>query len=179
MRVSGPIAAIVVALIFATVALFATDAFKRVIPTYATVNFNGGYQKLGVISSERVFTSASITLEGETLTSGSFDEVITWIKNQSKDGDIKNVTWKKGVSVSAKAGIKWVASESNFELTTENVELLSNGTLRPTTVIEQLEAAEKKVTQTRQEVSKSALVFSAPPEANFNVAKLLNLLTSK
>ena len=180
MRISGPIAAIVVALIFATVALFSTDAFKRLTPTYATVKFEKGYQKIGVIASERIYTRARITIGGkgaETLTSGTFEEVIGWIKDQSADEDINTVTWKKGVRVSADAGIEWVASESNFKLSTDNVELLSDGSLRPTAVIQKLEAAEKNAILMRQKNATDALVFSAPPEADFSVSKMLQVLT--
>ena len=177
MRVTGPIAAVLIALIFATVALFSTDAFKRLTPTYATVKHERGYQKIGVIASERIYTSASITLEDKILAIGSFADVIDWIKDQSKDEDIEKVTWKKGVRVSADVGIEWVASESNFQLSIEKVAFVSDGALKPITVIAKLEAAEKNAILTRQEQSTNALVFSTPPEADFSVSKILDLLT--
>ncbi len=173
MRISGPVSAIIVALIFTIGVLFGTGAFKKTRPTYATVYFDGGYQKLGVISSERIYTEATITLDGEELISGDFEEVVAWMREG--EDDISTVTWKDGVVVSAYAGIDWVGSESSFRLTTESLELISDGLLRPINVFEQFKKLEQKAKESREMEAKQALNFSESPNESFLLSKILSL----
>ncbi len=174
---NGPLASIIVSLVVTTGLLFGTGSFKNNPPTYATVNFDGGYKKIGVISSEEVVTEARIERNGTRLTSGTFQQVITWIRNSAKDqGGVENVTWKEGVTLAATAGIKWIASESNFTLTTDSLDLVSTdqAPVRLSDAIEKLSALEAKAKRERVETSRQALVFSDPPAESFLLSKILS-----
>lgn len=116
-KITGPLAAIVVSIIITLGLLIMTGSLPPKPHTYATVEYDGGYKKLGVISSEEIFTRAEIKANNEMLTSGSFEEVIAELKKQTKNQNIETLTWKSGVSISASAGIRWVGSEGAFNLT--------------------------------------------------------------
>jgi hypothetical protein len=174
---NGPVASIIVSLIVTVGLLFGTGAFKQTPPTYATVNFDGGYKKIGVIRSEEVFTEARVERNGNRLTSGTFQQVIDWIHESAKDqGGVESVTWKDGVTLKATAGIKWLASESNFTLTTDSLDLKSTeqDRIRLSEAIEKLRNLEAKAKRERVDNSRQALVFSDPPSESFLLSKILS-----
>lgn len=177
---TGPIASIIVALIVTLGGLFGFGAFTPTALTYATVNFDGGYKKIGVIAAEEIYTEASISVDGETLKSGTIEDVISWIQKRGKsDGqELSQITYKPGVSVKGEAGIKWIASESNFKLSTDSIDLTSTATnpLKPLEVIEQLKKIRDKSKAERIENAKKALAFSKAPTESFAIAKLLSLI---
>lgn len=176
---TGPIASIIVTLIITLGGLFGFGVFRDVPLTYATVNFDGGYKKIGVISAEEIFTEASITLDGETLKSGTVEDIISYIKQGKREGqELSQIDYKPGVSIKGSAGIKWTASESNFKLTTDSVDLTSTATspLKPIGVIEQLKKIQEKAKAERVENAKNALAYSEAPAESFLLAKLLSMV---
>lgn len=176
---NGPIASIIVSIILTMGFLMGTGSFKSPATTYATVNFDGGYQKIGIISREEIYTEARIEMNGDRLVSGDFQEVIAWIRKSARDnGGVENVTWKDGVRLKASAGIKWSGSESNFKLATETLDIQSTNQVpvKPSEVIVKLDELEKKAKAGRLENAKQSLVFSAAPTESFLISKILSAI---
>lgn len=181
MRISGPVSAIIITLILTFGLLFGLGKFdKAPPPSYATVAFDGGYQKIGVISSERIYTKGSITFDGRTLSSGTFKELIEWAKDSAKDDErtLEEITWKPGVALDASAGIEWVASESNFKMNTDSLYLLSTAQepIRLSDVIARLEQLERKAKSERVTNATQSLTYADNPNASFLISKLMNAL---
>lgn len=183
MNISGPISAIIVSLILTLGTLFGTGAFTSE-KNYATVSFDGGYKRIGIIQEERIFTSAVVRLDGSTLKSGDFDEVIEWIYESSANtarerGGFENVTWRSGVSVEASAGIDWTGSVSKFRLTTQNYNDTSTTakSLFAKDVIAKLEQLERDAKAQRVQSSKNALSFDKVP-ADVSLMSLLMSLAN-
>lgn len=164
---NGPIAGIIISVIVTIGALFGTGSLMPAPNTYATVNFDGGYKKIGVINKEEVFTLATVYLDGKSLTSGKFQEVISWMEDQAlSGGGVDKVTWKAGVKLVARVGIEWVGSESNFQLTTDKLEIAStnDNPIVPATVISKLNLLEQKAKSERVENAKQSLTFGPSPK---------------
>lgn len=180
-NISGPASAIIVALIFTSGMVISSGALTPSVKSYATVHYDGGYKKIGVISSEDVFTEASVEFNGEKLVSGDFAKVIAWIKKTTSEGNqgADNATWKSGVSLTAKAGIEWVGSESRFQLTTDTISIVSTdqNPILPSAVVNQLQSLEAKTKENRKANSKDSLEFSESPKESFILAKLLAALS--
>lgn len=175
-KITAPISAIVVAIIITLGFLVGTGALMPEAKTYATVKFDGGFKKIGVISSEEIFTKAIVELNDSVIYTNDFADTIAWIKKNSKDKGISNTTWKNGVELKATAGIRWIGSESSFNLTTEDLTLKSTDEkpLVAAEVITQLEALERKAKANRTTNAKEALEFSAAPHQSFLLSKMLS-----
>lgn len=174
---TGPVASVIVALIVTLGALFGAGALVPDKHTYATVNFDGGYQKIGVISREEIFAEATVLLNGEELRSGSIDEIEAWIrKSGASDGtSIEKVTLKEGIVIKGRAGIRWTGSESNFKMTSESLELksTSGALLKPLEVFDALNKMKDKAKAGRADTVKTSLVFSKAPTESFLLSKIL------
>jgi len=179
-KITGPIAAIIVAFIVTLGILIGSGSLTPTPDTYATVSFDGGYKKIGVISQEQVFTKAEITLNGRRIKSGDFDEIIDWMTEQAADtGGLEKSSWKAGVALSASAGVEWLGSESRFQLTTESMNLVSTDEkpLMNTEVISQLKALETRAKASRQKNAEEALQFGPAPKESFLLTKVLSALS--
>ena len=173
---TGPFASIIVSVVLTLGFLFGTGSFKSTPYTYATVNFDGGYQKIGVINREEIYTEARLEINGEKLVNGDFEEVISWINKSARDnGGTEEVTWKDGVRLKASAGIKWSGSESNFKLATDTMDVKSTTQvpLKPKEVILQINELQKKAKADRLETVKKSLTFGPAPNESFLLSKLL------
>jgi len=179
-KITGPIAAIAVALIVTLGALLGTGALIPKADTYATVSFDGGYKKLGVISEERVFTRAEVTLNGRRVKSGDFNDIVEWMTEQAAEtGGLEKSSWKAGVGITARAGVEWIGSESRFQMTTDNLTLLSTAekSLQNNEVIAALRSLEKKAKDGRKKNSEEALEFGPAPTESFLMTKILSALS--
>jgi hypothetical protein len=161
MKLTGPVASIVVALIIVFGLLFGIGAFSPPQHTYAKVSFDGGYMLVGVIKREATYSTAEVTYEGSSVFSGSIDEVISEIENSK----YRWPTWQTGVTVKASAGIQWTGSEGEFKLTTDQMEKTSkfDAQLTPQIVIDELKALLAKAKQERTKNAQEALSFGPPP----------------
>ena len=164
MSIPASVAAVTVSIIISASALFGIGAFTQS-NDYATIYFDGGYQKIGVIKQQRAFTKATVTFNGEKIHSGSFSDVIAGIKRDAKDKENEN-TWKDGVVLEAATGINWEGSQSNFELTVENFTLVSTeqNRIKGAEVIKRLEDAEKKIRTEHQIHATQVLKFGPSPK---------------
>jgi hypothetical protein len=173
---TAPIASIIVSLVITFGFLFGSGAFTPTPHSYATVSFDGGYQKIGVINREEIYTEARIEINGDKLVSGDFSEVIAWIQRSPRDNDtIESLTWKNGVRVKASAGIRWIGSESSFKLATDTLDVKSTtqAPLKPAEVITQLNELEKKAKDARKENANKALSLGPTPTESFLISKIL------
>lgn len=179
-KITGPIAAIIVAFIITLGVLFGSGSLTPVPDTYATVSFDGGYKKIGVISQEQVFTKAEITLNGRQIKSGDFDDIIEWMTEQAAEtGGLEKSSWKAGVAISADAGVEWLGSESKFQLKTESIKLVSTDVkeLMNSEVISQLKALEQRAKESRQKNAEESLKFGPAPKESFLLTKVLSALS--
>lgn len=176
---NGPVASIIVALIVTIGSLFGFGAFTPDLHTYATVKFDGGYKKIGVITSEEIYSEVKITLKGESIRSGSVEDVAAWIEQRARDGQqpADKTTYKVGVTVEGNAGIKWSATESSFKLSTDSLELVSteSAPLYPLEVAASLRRMLEKAKSERVRNSANALVFSKAPSES-DLLKILRAL---
>lgn len=179
--ITGPIAAIIITLTVCLTVLFVVGAFTKSKLDYATVNFDGGYQKIGVISQQRSFSDVKVVFNDKVLWSGSLKYVADEIaKSIVSEKDPQKITWKAGVTLNGTAGVTWDGSESSFKLTTETINLVSTKEtpLVVQNVINQLLALNRKVKDENKISAKQALTFSEAPSASFTLTKLASVLRS-
>lgn len=148
------------------IVVFATGTTDK---NYATVNFDGGYSKIGVIYSERVQSEAELTFNGDIIVEGDINDVISWIKDNSEDTS----TWNEGVNLTASTSIQWIASRQDFTLTLDNYSIDADGTLLAKSQIAVLEEMLSDAKLRRESTSLSSLSFTKDPNAG-----LLGQLTS-
>lgn len=148
--------------------IFATGGTGK---NYATVNFEGGYTKIGIIYSERIDSEAKITINGDTLVEGDINDIISWIQDNSDSSS----TWKKGVTLNASTSIEWVASRQNFSLNTDNYSITSDGTLPALKQVSVLEKMLLDAKSRRESIVSSSLSFSKDPNAGL-ISQLTSLL---
>ncbi|MUL11887.1 hypothetical protein [Aliivibrio fischeri] len=177
--VTAPVAAIVITVIVCISILFGFGRFEKPVHDYATVKFDGGYKKIGVISEQRDFSKIEVMFNDTTLWSGDINAVISGIEGVLKsEKEPLNVTWKEGVTVNGTAGVSWIGSESSFNLTTETIDLMSTNEmpLSPVDVIEKLKQLDRKVKDTQESTAQQSLTFSVAPNTSFTLTKLISVL---
>ena len=179
----GAISAVIVAVILTLGGLLGVGAFSSPELTYATVNFDGGYKKIGVIKEERIFTKAATFLEGNIGRQGSFEEIRTYMEDilrrsaQEKNVHVDGVTLKRDFEIRMYSGIRWTGSESTFDLTTHQKTLKSSGDLKVVDVIAALNELERNAKNDREEKAAKALVLGPTPKESFLISTLVNALS--
>ena len=100
MRINGPIASIIIAIILAITVLLGTGSFAPSPQNYATINYDGGYKRIGVIYEERVFTDASVEINGRTVEQGNFEQIVTFLKEAADEegGSSASLNLKDGAA---------------------------------------------------------------------------------
>ena len=176
MKLTGPVASIIVALIVMISLLFGAGSLTPPQPTYATVQFDGGYERLGVIKREKIYTEVAVTYNGETIFSGNFEEVIPLIEKslRSQDQERSRVTWNEGVVIAASAGIEWTGSDGNFKLSTDALNKTSTAAalLSPALMIDELNALKAKAKRERVANAAEALSFGPAPSESFLLSRI-------
>lgn len=138
---------------------------------YATVNYDGGYSKIGIIYSEELLSEAEVTFDGNTVVEGDINDVISWIQANADS----STTWKDGVTLNASTSIRWTASRQNFTLTTDNYSITSDGTLAALEQVPVLVTLLSDAKTERESTVASALSFSKDPNAGL-LGQLVSLL---
>ena len=134
---------------------------------YATVSYDGGYQKIGIIYSEQVFTKAEIKKDGISIVSGDAGKVIEYLKKNSA-GYSMDSKIDKGIILTASSGIRWNASRTNFDLRTDNLLLNSSKErLTPNIIISSLNKLLAETKSKREETSESALTYGRDPNPDW------------
>ena len=180
MRINGPIASIIIAIILAITVLLGTGSFAPSPQNYATINYDGGYKRIGVIYEERAFTNASVEVNGRTVREGSFEQIIAFLREAADEegGSSSSLNLKDGVAVKAVAGIQYYASESSFSLNldTLNVKSTQVNPVNQSELINKLEEIENTVKKDRASVSQRSITYGAAPEVDFLIPKILSFI---
>lgn len=180
-KVTGPISAIIVTLILTLGLLIATGAVFPEPKTYATVNFDGGWKKLGVLSEERIYIEIEITRNGSNMYSANtMSDIKAFLSRQSEDtGGVEKTTFREGVVINASAGIEWTGSESNFKLSTHNLSLASTAgaPIYFSAVLSSLEELEANAKLERQKNSIESLSYSEKSKEAGYLDKLLAIFS--
>ena len=180
MRINGSIASIIIAIILAITVLLGTGSFAPSPQNYATINYDGGYKRIGVIYEERAFTNASVEVNGRTVREGSFEQIIAFLREAADEegGSSSSLNLKEGVAVKAVAGIQYYASESSFSLNldTLNVKSTQVNPVNQSELINKLEEIENTVKKDRASVSQRSITYGAAPEVDFLIPKILNFI---
>ena len=158
---------ILIAIIFSITALYGFGAFKSEERTYATVNFEGGFKKIGEILEQRVLSNIQVKLDEKIIHSGDIRKVINEIQAVlARSGNKAEVTWKNGVVLTGNLGITWVGSESNFEVITNTINLVSTeaAPLKLVEVVELLEKVDNNFKENQQKTINKFLTFSKSPK---------------
>ena len=177
--ITAPVASILITLTVCVTVLFALGSFQTSNLDYATVHFDGGYKKIGVISEQRIFSDVEVKFNDKVLWSGSLDYVAGEVANSiASENEPQNITWKEGVTLSGNAGVAWEGSESSFKLTTETIDLKSTKEvpLVIQDVITQLRTLDRKIKDENDISAKQALTFSEAPSASFTLTKFIAAL---
>lgn len=184
MRISGPVSAIICSIIITAGALFGVGALTPN-KNYATVHFENGYQKIGIIMREEIYTNAKISRNGSVLFEGEFDEVANYIYQTSAEeaeekGGFQNLTWKSGVTIDAKAGIFWTGSEENFHLVTDKFKEISRESklLKPKDVLARFEEMKKNAELNREKNVQHSIKFSEAPSDSFAIKKIIKSMVN-
>ena len=171
MKITGPVASIIITLIVTIGILFGLGSFNREIKNYATVNFETGYKRIGVIYEERIFTEAILSMDGNEITRGDFDTIRNFMNQEIEvsGGNTDTFNFGDGFSISANVGIEWLASESNFKLSLKDFKKSSTieNPLKYQKLLEELNQLESFAIEERQIASFEALEFSSPPASGF------------
>lgn len=151
--------------------LFATGSFEpKPEPTYATVHFDGGWKKLGVITEQRAFSEVSMTMDGKPFFTGTAKEFA-----DMAGADPQFTEFKAGVVVVASYGVKWAGSESRFELTAKS-ETFESTAKSPLIIADTVLAVldmELINKQALAAVAAESLTFSVPPRESPAVSRLI------
>ena len=180
MRINGSIASIIIAIILAITVLLGTGSFAPSPQNYATINYDGGYKRIGVIYEERAFTNASVEVNGRTVKEGNFEQIIAFLREAADEegGSSSSLNLKDGVAVKAVAGIQYYASESSFSLNldTLNVKSTQVNPVNQSELINKLEEIENTVKKDRTSVSQRSITYGAAPEVDFLIPKILSFI---
>jgi hypothetical protein len=172
-RLTPSVSAIIVSAIISIAILVAAGTFDRD-KNYATVNFDGGYQKIGYIRSQWFFTHASITNNG-SVTQGTFEEITDKLNAEITSPKKEQMSFNAGVRIQAETGLDFEGSDSDFRLTTDKLDLIST-TEAPVSVAETLEkmkALREKTKLAAADTVKKSVEFSAPPSNSLSLSKLI------
>ena len=180
MRINGSIASIIIAIILAITVLLGTGSFAPSPQNYATINYDGGYKRIGVIYEERAFTNASVEVNGRTVKEGNFEQIIAFLREAADEegGSSSSLNLKDGVAVKAVAGIQYYASESSFSLNldTLNVKSTQVNPVNQSELINKLKEIENTVKKDRASVSQRSITYGAAPEVDFLIPKILSFI---
>ena len=181
MRIDGPLASIIITIILVTAALFGTGSFKSPQHTYATIHYDGGWTKIGIIRQESIFSNVSLSRGDETLFAGDIDSFKSYLEATSAAaGGSLDTPLSVGVVVDSQIGIKWLATENSFELTTEsyNTVATKDQPIIPRNLILELETLERKAIDERATKSFEAVKYGPRPDDSFFWSKMAEFLSN-
>ena len=172
---------LLIAVIISVTVLYGFGAFTQKEMSYATVNFYGGFKKIGEIAEQRAFSQIEISAGDERLYSGEISDVVEEI-NRTLEGksDKNKLIWNDGIRISGNVGIRWVGSESNFDLTIDTIDFVSteNNPILIVDMIAKLEALDADIKENHNEYAKKSLTFSEKPDSSFLLSKLISAFSS-
>ena len=108
MKITGPIASIIITVILALSILFGIGAFSSESYTFATILHKEGYKKIGVIAEERIYTTARISSNGgqDVIVEGNFRKIKNFLEDSiDENSESEDLNLMDGILIEASAGI--------------------------------------------------------------------------
>ena len=133
---------------------------------YATVNYDGGYSKIGVIYEENVYSEATVEYDGSIQCQGDFKAVETCLNRSiGKNKTAETTNLSAGVVITAATGIEWDGSRKSFQLETDTFSQTSTALDRINLagVISKFDEMLEKTEKNRKKTSKRSLSYSVNP----------------
>ena len=133
---------------------------------YATVNYDGGYAKIGVIYDENVYSNAVVKFQGQVQASGDFETVKAFL-NQTVPNNktAKTTELLAGVTIDATTGVEWSGSRKTFRLETDSIFLKSTKEeeLNVAAVLNKFDEMLDETKKNRKKTSKSSISLGKNP----------------
>ena len=162
---------IIIAIILSMTLLILSGVFDEPKKPFATVNYHGGFKKIGVIESEQVFSEAKVTKDGSILWQGDIPFIVSKLK-ESLDGVAtpESSTLSLGVEINADTGVELVGSANEFELMIDSINLFSSKSSPIFTLkaIENLNKLESDLYENYQQYVSDSLTFTDINPVGFN-----------
>ena len=146
---------------------------------YATINFDGGYSKIGVIYDERVYSEATIEYQGQTECSGDFEDIKSCLERSIAKGKTAETTdLLPGVKITASSGIEYSGSRKSFKLTTETFSQTSTDTekINVAATISKFDEMLAKTKKERKKTSRSSISLGKDPGSSNEYVSFLEKL---
>ena len=146
---------------------------------YATVNYDGGYAKIGVIYDEYVYSEATVEFQGEEQIRGDFETVKSYLKQSISKGKTAETTnLLPGVKITAATGIEYSGSRKSFKLESDNFSQTSTRSenLNVGEIISKFDDMLAKTKKDRKKTSRSALSFDVDPGSTNEYVSFLEKL---
>ena len=134
---------------------------------YATVNYDGGYAKIGVIYDENVYSQAKVIYLGEKECDGDFAKVkACLLETVPNNKTAKTTELLAGVSIEAVTGVEWSGSRKSFRLETDSISLKSTKEeeLNVAAVISKFDEMLDETKRNRKKTSRSSISLGKNPD---------------
>tara|TARA_A100001011_G_scaffold179815_1_gene188672 strand:+ start:95 stop:667 length:573 start_codon:yes stop_codon:yes gene_type:complete len=134
---------------------------------YATVNYEGGYAKIGIIYDENIYSKAKVEFKGQIQSEGDFETVKSYLnKSISQNKTAETTDLLPGVKIIATTGIEWDGSRKSFQLETDSFSQISTKAdqLNVGEIISKFDKMLDETERNRKTTSKSSLDFDIDPD---------------
>lgn len=156
---------------------------------YATVNFEGGYQKIGVIFRQETNDSAIVNIgadpDSEDDTEIGIGDAIGIFQRLaeriSKEDNIplKEVTFPRDLKVDLAVSVSWDATDNDFMLTTDTLTLFPTKDDRILDTIKRMERFKESAREDASSEAESALTYSKNPNRVNNLGDIATAFLSR
>ena len=146
---------------------------------YATIKFDGGYTKIGVIYDERVYSEAKIEYQGDTKCSGDFEDIKSCLEESiGKGKTAEDTDLLSGVKITASTGIEYSGSRKSFQLQTETFSKTSTDSdkINVAATISKFDEMLAKTKKERKKTSKSSISLGKDPGSSNEYVSFLEKL---
>ena len=146
---------------------------------YATVNYDGGYAKIGIIYDENVYSEATVEFQGEVQSSGDFEKIKSYLnKSISKGKTAEATNLLPGVKITANTGIEYSGSRKSFKLGTDSFSQTSTNSenINVGEIISKLDKMLEKTKRNRKKTSSSSVSFNINPGSSNEYVSFLEKL---
>ena len=146
---------------------------------YATINFDGGYTKIGVIYDERVYSEATVEYQGQKECSGDFEDIKSCLERSiAKGKTAEDTDLLAGVKITASTGIEYSGSRQSFQLRTETWSKTSTDSdkINVAETISKFDEMLAKTKKERKKTSKSSISLGKDPGSSNEYVNFLEKL---
>jgi hypothetical protein len=161
-KLGTPCALIISSSIIALAGLISSGALKATPKVCATVIFEGGIQKIGLLKKELIITEGTFELEKNRATYKSVEDQIIDFERVIGGMDASKPSFQSGSVIRASASVHWVGSEGEYTLPLDTITLISTKThpLEAKEVIDRLKEFQNKSLSELASISNKHLRFT-------------------